>query len=1087
MDSSRSLLDAVYTYLGYAEGEGLRAATSHPRSLSAADWIEKGDWLALAEKVGAEKVFFVNEYPVIVFAEQDSSDDSAWLNHFNSVWCMARPQLLFLARDGELAVLDLTKPPAREGEARDSQGRLLEIVEAVSHVQERLHRYRREQVESGRLFEEKRFGQHDRADRALIRDLGRVRKALVDAGLSAGHAHSLIGRSIFVRYLEDRGVITERYFRNIANRARRSLRASWKTQLDSDPKAEAAVNAGRDIYYPRVLNSKLFTYELFRSLTENFNGDMFPVDKEEEIAVTDRHLALLRKFLLGDIEGGLFFFAYRFDIIPIELISSIYEKFYSLRPDQQREDGSYYTPASLVEFLLSHTLTDDCLAQNPTVLDPACGSGIFLVESFRRIIRFRYRLTGQKPGFDELRDILRDQIRGIDINREAIRVAAFSLYLAMLHYLEPPDILQHQLPFLTYTPRSRRTPDKHLDILLVSDAFEIEKNLSGAAALERFGDSSVDVVVGNPPWGSPRADDELSSDGGARWCQQRQLSVGDKERSQSFVHRSLSFLHDGGRAGLLLSTGILFKRHPKTRAFRRQWLQRSTLSHIFNFAAVRHAFFRPFDSSKNEGKGAIAPFIAAVFRKTPPSEESLFTYWSAKETAYISNLQAVILNRADSSHANQARFTENDLLWKVYWWGGHRDEQLIQRLRAESSLGAEFDANGKNFRIGFLEAKKDQTQSGWLTKFPEFPTSAFVRYGVLPTASFRTPPRKVKRRCEKDIYQGPRLLIKRGIGNDGIVARFETEPFSFRHSIYAVTVAPERSSDARIALGVLWSSLAKYFLFMTSGSWGMWHDEVLKETFTTIPLRLDVDQGLRERIVHIVDQLRSVNDLSDTPLFRNLASQTAAQISDLEEALDCAVFALFDLAPDECERIRDFCRFGLDLLAKGMDSDAVRPLRWPQNQSPHVGRSQDIDVEKTGDLTGYLRAFGQVWEPLLTAQAGRFRWRVIQPGSDAAVLAIIFQAETSSDPLPVPTDTDEQAWEHLLVQLQEHSRQRFFAESVYVDGLVRIVTESDIVILKRNERRLWTSSAAGEDAEATMLMTLVNSEGGAMGRAHSRD
>ena len=110
----------------------------------------------------------------------------------------------------------------------------------------------------------------------------------------------------------------------------------------------------------------------------------------------------LRKFLLGDIAENLFFYAYRFDLIPIELISSIYEKFYSTKPGQQRDDGSYYTPAALVEFTLSQTLDEEQLAKRPRIMDPACGSGIFLVEAFRRIVRHRIKQSGSKPSPAEL-------------------------------------------------------------------------------------------------------------------------------------------------------------------------------------------------------------------------------------------------------------------------------------------------------------------------------------------------------------------------------------------------------------------------------------------------------------------------------------------------------------------------------------------------------------------------------------------------------------------------------------------------------------------------------------------------------------
>src|SRR5262249_2176436 len=223
---------------------------------------------------------------------------------------------------------------------------------------------------------------------------------------------------------------------------------------------------------------------------------------------TGDHLLELQKFLLGNAEGQLFFFAYRFDIIPIELISSIYEEFYSVESGKKPADGSYYTPSALVEFVLSHVLTKDVLNRKPRVMDPACGSGIFLVESFRRIVRHRVSQLGRRLRPDELRKILREQIAGIDINPEAVRVAAFSLYLALLHYQEPHDILYKRLPSLTYRLREDRDPALHYDILVPSDAFHVEEVIQEESIRTRFSTGSVEVVVGNPPWGDPTSQDQ---------------------------------------------------------------------------------------------------------------------------------------------------------------------------------------------------------------------------------------------------------------------------------------------------------------------------------------------------------------------------------------------------------------------------------------------------------------------------------------------------------------------------------------------------------------------------------------------------
>lgn len=67
-ETARSYLDEAYERLGYEDGM-LLDAVERPGSMSreADGWLDKGEWLALARKVGAEKVFFVDNNPVIVF------------------------------------------------------------------------------------------------------------------------------------------------------------------------------------------------------------------------------------------------------------------------------------------------------------------------------------------------------------------------------------------------------------------------------------------------------------------------------------------------------------------------------------------------------------------------------------------------------------------------------------------------------------------------------------------------------------------------------------------------------------------------------------------------------------------------------------------------------------------------------------------------------------------------------------------------------------------------------------------------------------------------------------------------------------
>lgn len=1090
--SAGALLEAAYRNLGYDEGS-LIAATDSANGLEPSDWIEKGEWLALAKKVNAERIFFVENNPVIVFAQ--CREDEHQLR-FQQIWNMARPPLLFLASPGELAVLDLTHGPAETPDDWEATilKRRLHVVKEVSKVASELAKYRREQVESGRLFEEVRFGDEQRADRALVADLKVIRRELMaDGGLDARYAHAIIGRSIFIRYLEDRNILVPEYFRRIARRNKR-----WQKLLDTPVSGIFMDEELRNRLYLRVLRNKQFTYALFEQLAMDFNGDMFPEDHGEEKAIKQSHLDVLQQFLCGNPDPNrprLFFFAYRFDIIPIELISSIYEEFYGAGLQSTVDGGTHYTPPALVEFLLSQVLTPEQLAMAPRVLDPACGSGIFIVEAFRRIVRYRVQVQGRRLNRRELLKILREQIAGMDINEEAIRVAAFSLYLAFLHYQEPPDILaqikaKKRLPNLKYEARRSRVPEQHFNTLLACNAFDIESKISPSDkdVIAAFSSNCASIVVGNPPWGSPGTKPEErqareAMDVTLSWCEKHQprLEVGDREWSQAFIHKICDLLQDGGQAGLLVSAGVLFKSHEKSQAFRKQWLRSVKLHCVVNFSHVRDVFFK----GKARKTGAQAPFISVTFTKREHDSGNLsFEYWSAKKTAMVEGTQAVVLSKPDLHRLAQQDVMRDDNLWKIFWWGSHRDNMLVQRLQMELPLEdtviRDVRLRDDNFGQGYIlgqSGKREPCEE--LQAFKVLPTKAFRRYGAARLKK-KTGQESFYRRGNFRLYKGTRLLVKRGIAESGsekgqIVARLATQPFRFNSSIHGLRLPDSSGAEAKILLGICWSSLARYYFWLTAGSW-MWHNEIHLEDLRHLPIRLPENKKLAERIVSIVDKLRVY---PGEDLFAN--SDVTESISELERRLDEAIFDLYELSPSERDQIMDMCEYGLDLFYNHTHSEAMKPIAagQPAKRSGVLSNLSSSRSRKSG-LNNYLRAFLDIWNRELEP-TGEFSYQVICPKSQAPMLAVVFETQEKSKPLEDSPDTHDDAWERVLAQLSESLIGPIGCKRIYIDGMVRVVTDTDIIIIKRNEQRLWTASMAREDAEATLLQAMHLQE--AAGRA----
>jgi len=1081
----RALLEAAYKELGFAEGS-LLLASEKPESAELEVWIEKGDWLALAKEVGAEKVFFVGQYPVVVFAQATGLDSEALRRLYNRIWCMARPQLLFLARRGELGVYDLARPPAKPNEELASCDRLLDTATTVREVQAKLASYHREKIETGFLFGEKYFGDgQGRADRSLIRDLKAVRQSLMDIEPLPGqkrpslhHLHSLIGRAIFIRYLEDREVLTREYFEGVASR-----RHSW-AKLLAEPLPRRCIEPEMEkLCFLRVLRDKDFTYALFDQLAEDFNGDTFPVDDEERARVHAHHLQRLLGFLVGEPSDQqlLFFFAYRFDIIPIELISSIYEEFYGERKGKEQNQASHYTPAPLVEFVLSQTLTPDVLAQEPPprVMDASCGSGIFLVESFRRMVRHKVaEQGGRRLTRTQLRKILRQQIAGMDINEEAVRVAAFSLYLAFLHYQKPREINEERrLPYLKWVPAEereeqlkRRPNAEFYDVLLHENAFKPISGGCPADVAQRFGGGCADVVVGNPPWGYPKPEDEEGHKALAvtlAWCDPTKgRPIGDQELSQAFIHLSLALLRDGGRAGLLVSSGVLFKHHDNTREFRRVWLAASRLRQVVNFAHVRQVYFT---GPTREVKG-IAPFISVVFEKAhlDCDTDHRFEYWSAKRVAMVESTQAVVLSKGDMHWLLQRDCRGCDKLWKIYWWGGHRDEALIRAVEQFPELmQLPRGLPGTDIILGegFKKANK-RGPSDWLRDYQELPVRCLRRYGPFSLKDLRDVPECVERLGVREVYEGHRLLVRRGIPKGGeLTIRFEMHSLSFRNSVIGVRLIGFEPWQEKTLLGILWSSLVRYYLFLTAGSWGMWHDELHVGAIESLPICLPRDASQCQRIVHIVEDLERLDVQPDGLELVGVAARR--RLPQLERELDDAVFDLYALNESERTLVREMCSLGLDFFYRNHESPAAKPVAsLPRSW----GTCADVAQADSG-LSVYLEAFLQVWNTELEPD-GELAWRVLSPPSGAPLLAVSFATRFKKEPVTAPSDTDTEAWANVLEKLEKDTRIPAGSSAIFIDTFFRVIGEREMLFIKRNEARFWTRTAAREDAEAAMVVLM---------------
>ena len=525
---------------------------------------------ALAE-LGASAVFCVQDVPTVIIVVVDEYERNAVVRLHGALWNQGLASLLLVLAGDTIRAFSLARKPYRQDDGFDDRClvRKLDAVADALTVKDFIYG-----AESGRLWERYAdyFDASERIDHVLLDNLAASHKALCEQGLSPDAAQALLIQTMFIGYLEDREIVRPEYFQ--------------------------AATGGRESSFLGLLESRRATalYRLFERLQDDFNGDLFVAPcafdpKAPRPRVVGAHLETLASFRSGREEMGeggaqLRFWGYDFKYVPIELVSAVYDRFLGLRETERRKRGAYYTPMFLADTVMAavwDVLTPAARAKG-RFLDPACGSGIFLVRCFQQLCeQWRETHKSRTIRWDSLCMIL-SRLHGCDLNGGAVRVAVFSLYVALLQEVKPPDIRQ-------LISRGKLLPDLWGRTLWARDFFDVLPE--GLRA---------DVIVGNPPWASRREPKRRSVD----WCSERGLPMPGKEDAWAFVWKSLLHLREGGMVGFLLpAMGFLHNHARKSVEARDRLLREARVFRIINFADLRFQLF----------EGAVRPAALVIFAR----------------------------------------------------------------------------------------------------------------------------------------------------------------------------------------------------------------------------------------------------------------------------------------------------------------------------------------------------------------------------------------------------------------------------------------------------------------------------------------
>lgn len=672
----------------------------------------------------------------------------------------------------------------------------------------------------------------------------RVDKALLDGIVQLSHTvqqenlalersviHAVIGRFMYFYILLDRGIIDDQ----------------WVADLHSDhgtplcPTVSAAMHA-KDGY---AVWPAAEVWALFDQIDAVMNGAIFPVTNAQRVAVGGDTLHLVHRVIRhGDQVGPggrqLSFLDVSFGTLRTETISAIYELFLALESeDEKSDDGAFYTPPFLVDYVLDEIDRVKPFGRSSRVLDPAAGSGIFLVGAFRRMLE-RTLPEGKWTArhFMSSRKLLENGIFGIERNAQAANVCRFSLYLTLLDYISGFNIVA-----LAKMARGTRVFPPLAENVLSRDVFEVPGE--GPKAIGRF-----THVVGNPPWGSfgdsaSRTNEQRSEERQEKITQSmtaasqfnstldgKAFPVANKRLSELFIWKiKRDLLAPDGALGILISTRSFVSRSasafPSAMASQFQ---------LFGIANLSHFRYRLFAEARS-------PTIAVfALNSAPDPMDKVWVYaplLSSQPIGEKGHLWSIIVNSSDVETHRLRDLTKTPDGWFDHLILRPLDRRYARHLQAwtdrtSQSLGDFL----QHFGLRMLRGGSPQQTglpSELLLKADYRQVLGLDGFGPGSYRHDQLSRHALSGHYAK-LFSGNVLLIPRSM-NDVVYVK---EPVGFSSTFNAIYYTQREAGPGEQKLlaamaSYLMSDVAHYFYALVGKSWILDHARLEKHDLQTVP------------------------------------------------------------------------------------------------------------------------------------------------------------------------------------------------------------------------------------------------------------
>jgi hypothetical protein len=960
---------------------------------------------ALAE-LGLAGVFCIEGVPTIGFLREDAAESERIDRVHQILWNQGLMSLLLVIREDELLAFSLVmRPYVRDNNLR-ADPRLIQTLRLIADslkLRELI-----DSAESGRywLKHDSQFDPAQRVDSVLLNNLVTAFGALKD-DLGPDGAQALLMQSMFIAYLEDRKIVRSERFK--------------------------AVSGNTCVSFEQVLaKQSTEAFEaLFVWLGDAFNGNIFfapcafEPGKSTLPKVKPAHLKVLADFRHGKVEmaaGQLRFLGYDFEMMPISLISAVYDRFLNEEREQKNADGAFYTPMFLADFAVNQIWDELSDAQRMTGLlfDPACGSGIFLVRLFQRLVAAHCRETRKRfANWQELSSIVQ-RLHGADISSAAVRVAAFSLYLALLEHSNPRDLD-------ALIEKGKLLPTLIDHTLRCEDFFSTSD------------DRRYDAVVGNPPWKGRSGQNTTAQ----TWADKEKLPHPAKDIAWCFIWKSLRVVRTDGLVGLLLPAMGVLHNMGSQKALE-LFFQSARVERIVNLSDL---CFQLFESASR-------PTALALYRPQAENGQPYrFDYWVPKADLNLRLKRTMTLSRADRMHLRSDQVQSDPTVFKRKLWAHSPDERLLQFVKTlpplssfivESKVAGKDFSRTKSWAIGqgfqpAHETTKDSTTSAAVLQFPYFAADDFrpITLPRVDAKSWQTS--RVRRTGFTEGFAGPHILIPQGLERSSLRLRaaYTEQGLCFQDSLQAVVFPLAERKTAKLLTAILNSSLAAWFYLHETANIGtdrakILQNELLKLPFAKPELMPDPARAelAAERIVAVMDR----------------------EIVNAEQLLQTQTNVLDELDPLVCDY------YGFNAAEAALIQETTQYILPALQPRRNAGLQAIWDTSQVGQRRAYAETLCETLKPWFNTSLSA---TLVARSSEIAILKLSLAVASVS---PVYNENHASELEAFLDSIAKHLPTRLPGNVQLVPDL-RFVIGGDMFLVKPMQVRHWLSATALTDAE----------------------